>query len=59
MRKNNEIFKNKTYKDIKSSKEDNLDQLNNLEELYWMYLTELVYRRMDSWILSTGGLIGY
>ena len=32
----------RAYKDIESFKEDILDQWNNLDESYWIYLTELI-----------------
>ena len=49
----------RTYKDIKSLKEDILDQLYNLDVSYWMYLTESIRRRVDTWILRNRGLTDY
>ena len=49
----------RTYKDIKSLKEDILDQWNKFDDSYWMYLTESMSRRVDTWILRNGGLTGY
>ena len=46
----------RTYKDIESFEEDILDQLNNLDESYWVYLTESISRWVDSWILRNGEL---
>ena len=40
-----------TYKDIKSLKEDILDQWNNLDESYRMYRPESMSRRVGTWIL--------
>ena len=34
-----------TYKDIKSLKEDILDQWTNLDESYWMYLIESMSKK--------------
>ena len=49
----------RTYKDIKSLKEDILDQWNKFNDSYWMYLTESMSRIVDTWILRNGGLTGY
>ena len=38
----------RTYKYIKSLKEDILYQRNNLDESYWMHLTESISRRVDT-----------
>ena len=40
-------------------KEDILDQRNNLDESYWMHLTESISKRVDTWTLRSGGLAGY
>ena len=39
-----------TYKNIRSLKEDILDQWNNLDESYWMHLSVLIIRREERWI---------
>ena len=41
----------RTYKDIKSLKEDTVDQWNNFDESYWMYLTESIGWWVDTLIL--------
>ena len=48
----------RAYKDIKSLKEDILDQWNNLDESYWIPLIEWINRRVGTRILRNGGLTG-
>ena len=57
--KHKELFRNKNINDIKRIKDDILDQRNNLEESYWMYLTESISRRVEALILRDGGLTGH
>ena len=47
------------YKDIRSLKQNILDQWNNLDESYWMYLAMLISRRDDTWIKRNRGSTGY
>ena len=49
--KHKDVLEARIYKDIKSLNEDILDQWSNLDESYWMYLTESISRRLDTWIL--------
>ena len=34
----------------------NIDKFNNLDDSYWMYLTESISKRVDTWVL--GGITG-
>ena len=47
------------YRDIRSLKEDILDQWNNLDEPYWKYLSVLISRREERWIKRNRGSAGY
>ena len=42
-----------------SFKLDTIDNFNNLDSSYWVYLTESISKKVDTWILRNGGLTSY